>query len=259
MQVELSGRKALVCGASKGIGRAIAERLAASGCIVVSLARNETKLQQLTGELPGAGHSYIAADQSEVDTLIGKIRSHQSNAQPFDILVNNSGGPAGGPITEATTEQFLAAFQQHLIVNSELTRCLLPAMKDKKFGRILNIVSTSVKIPLAGLGVSNTVRGAVANWAKTLASEVASSGITVNSVLPGATSTERLDQIIRNKSSKQGVSEAEASALMRKQIPAGRFGEAEEIANLVCFLASPLASYITGTAIPVDGGRTGSL
>ena len=256
MNINLEGKHALVCGASKGIGRAIAQQFAASGCRVTLLARTEEALARVKAELPGAGHSFIAADHSDIDQLLAQVAAAQQQSS-FDILVNNSGGPPGGPITQASSTDFITAFQQHLLVNAELAKLCLPGMRDRGYGRIINIVSTSVKIPLAGLGVSNTVRGAVASWAKTLANEVASAGITVNCILPGATETQRLDEIIAGKSAKQSKSPDDVTRLMQAQIPAGRFGKAEEIGYLACFLASHLASYITGTAIPVDGGSHG--
>jgi 3-oxoacyl-[acyl-carrier protein] reductase len=178
---------------------------------------------------------------------------------PIHILVNNSGGPAAGPIVDATTDAFIATFQQHLIANHILTTAVLESMKAAHYGRIINIISTSVKVPLKGLGVSNTIRGAVASWAKTMSIEVAPFGITVNNVLPGATATGRLQAIIENKSNKLQTSKEAVSEEMLAEIPAKRFGTPEEIANVVAFLASPAASYVNGTSIPVDGGRTGAI
>jgi len=178
---------------------------------------------------------------------------------PVHILINNTGGPAAGPALTARADEFLNAFQQHLICNHLLAQLVAPGMKEAKYGRIVNIISTSVKIPLKGLGVSNTIRGAVASWAKTLANELGGFGITVNNVLPGATATERLDTIIQNKSIKTGHERDDVENEMLAEIPAGRFGQPEEIAAMVAFLASPAAAYVNGTSIPVDGGRTGSI
>src|SRR5690606_21533160 len=175
------------------------------------------------------------------------------------ILVNNSGGPAAGPATEAKPEAFLQAFQQHLICNHILATLVIPGMKQAGFGRIINIISTSVKIPLKNLGVSNTIRGAVASWAKTMSNELGQFGITVNNVLPGATATGRLEAIINNKVAKTGMEQARVEEEMLAEIPAKRFGMPEEIAAMVAFLASPAAGYVNGTSIPVDGGRTGSI
>ena len=178
---------------------------------------------------------------------------------PVHILINNTGGPAGGPVTAAKPDEFINAFRQHLICNHIITNLVTDGMKQAGYGRIINIISTSVKIPLKWLGVSNTIRGAVASWAKTMANELGAFGITVNNVLPGATSTERLDTILNNKSAKTGKNKEEVEQEMLDEIPARRFGKPEEIAAVVAFLASPAAAYVNGTSIPVDGGRTGSI
>ena len=259
MDLQLSGKQALVCGASQGIGRAVAVELAKLGCKVCCLARNKERLEETVAMLEGSEHDYIVADHSDLEALASQVSQHVEAQGPFHILVNNSGGPAGGPISNALDDAFVDAYRSHLLANVNLTRVVLPGMKAEKFGRIINVISTSVKIPLAGLGVSNTTRGAVANWAKTLSFEVAADGITVNNVLPGATETGRLDQIIGNKAKKSGNSESAVVEAMKSQIPAGRFGAPEEVASLAAFLASPAAAYINGTSIPVDGGRTGSL
>lgn len=259
MDLRLGGKRALVCGASQGIGRAIAVELAELGCQVCCLARNEERLEETLSLLKGDGHNYIVADHSDLENLGQQVSEHMDRHGAFDILVNNSGGPAGGPITDALDAAFMDAFRSHLLANVNLSRLVLPGMKEGGYGRIINVISTSVKIPLAGLGVSNTTRGAVANWAKTLSMEVAASGVTVNNVLPGATETGRLEQIISNKAKKSGKSESDVDSLMKSQIPAARFGKPEEVAALAAFLASPAAGYINGTSIPVDGGRTGSL
>jgi 3-oxoacyl-[acyl-carrier protein] reductase len=175
------------------------------------------------------------------------------------VLLNNTGGPAAGPAETATTDQFEQAFAQHLVCNHILAQACLPSMKAAGYGRIINIISTSVRIPLKNLGVSNTIRGAVASWAKTLSNEVAIHGITVNSVLPGYTKTGRLDSLLQFNAGKRGISVEELTREMEADIPAGRFGEAAEIANVVAFLASPAASYVNGVSIPVDGGRTGTI
>ncbi len=261
MKLDLTGKTALIGGSTQGIGLACAEALASLGASCVLVSRNEEKLKQAVASLKkihGLQHQYLVADYQKPEQLeqvvSGFVKDH-----PVHVLVNNSGGPAGGPITEAVPEAFLAAFQQHLICNHILTKLVAPGMKSEEYGRIINIISTSVKIPLLGLGVSNTIRAAVAAWAKTMANELGKFGITVNNVLPGATSTERLETIINNKVSKTGAEHAEVEKEMLKEIPAGRFGKPEEIAAMVAFLASPAASYINGTSIPVDGGRTGSI
>ena len=261
MNISLINKNALVCGSSKGIGRATAILLAEMGANVTLAARSEDKLITLMGELDsshGQQHSYISVDFTNQDDLRSQINELAAK-KDMHILVNNTGGPAGGPIANATTEAFLSAYNQHLICNHIITTALLEGMEKNGYGRIINIISTSVKSPLTGLGVSNTTRGAVANWAKTLAGEVASKGITVNNVLPGATNTGRLDEIINNKANKSGKTKDETIAAMQSIIPAGRFAEPSEIAAAVGFLASPAAAYINGINLPVDGGRTKSL
>jgi len=261
MNISLEGKNALVCGSSKGIGRASAIALASMGAQVTLAARSEDTLKELVGELDashGQSHSYITVDYNDQADLQAKI-SKLVSEQPIHILINNTGGPPGGPIANATLEAFLSAYNQHLICNHILATTVIDGMKASNYGRIINIISTSVKQPLANLGVSNTTRGAVANWSKTLAGEVAKHGITVNNVLPGATSTGRLDEIIDNKAKKSGKTREETVAAMQSIIPAGRFAEPSEIAAAVGFLASPAAAYITGINLPVDGGRTKSL
>jgi len=261
MNLSLLGKNALVCGSSKGIGRASAIELASMGANVTLAARSEGALRELVSALDssqGQSHSYITVDYTDQADLKSKVSALVAE-YTIHILINNTGGPPGGPIISATSEAFLAAYNQHLICNHILATAVMDGMKTADYGRIINIISTSVKQPLNNLGVSNTTRGAVANWAKTLASEVAKYGITVNNVLPGATSTGRLDEIIGNKAKKSGKTKEETVAAMQSIIPAGRFAKPEEVAAAVGFLASPAASYITGINLPVDGGRTKSL
>ena len=259
MNLELKNKNALVCGSTQGIGKATALLLAAEGANVTLIARNEDKLKAVLSELKNNGeqcHSYLIADFSKPNEL--KQVLEISDLQ-FHILVNNTGGPAGGPIFNAKIEEFENAFTQHLKCNHILVQTLVPFMKTQCFGRIINVISTSVKQPLDGLGVSNTIRGAVASWSKTLANELGQFGITVNNVLPGATGTERLNEIINNKSAKTGKSFDEVAQAMKNASPAKRFAKPEEIANAVVFLASEKASFINGINVPVDGGRTKSL
>lgn len=261
LSLDLSGKTALIAGSTQGIGLASAQELAALGANCVLIARNEASLKQAVSTLDstkGQQHEYLVADfqyPDEVKTVVDTL----VKSKPVHILVNNSGGPAAGPIVEAKPEAFLAAFQQHLVCNHLLATTVLPGMKEAGYGRVINVISTSVKIPLKGLGVSNTIRGAVASWAKTMANEVASFGITVNNVLPGATATGRLDAIIKNKTAKTGIDQEEVEKEMLEEIPAKRFGRPEEIAAMIAFLATPAAAYVNGTSIPVDGGRTGSI
>ena len=262
MNLNLQNHTALVCGSSQGIGRASATELALLGARIVLLARNEDTLKVTCSELPspnGQQHHYLAADFSNPAQVASVVDAFVKAGNPIHILVNNTGGPPGGPIVNATAEAFLNTFNQHLICNHLIAQAVLPGMKEARFGRIINIISTSVKQPLKGLGVSNTIRAAVANWSKTLSIEVAPFGITVNNVLPGATATQRLSSIIENKSQKQNHSIDEVEQEMLAEIPAGRFGRPEEIAAAVAFLASPAAAYINGINVPVDGGRTGCL
>jgi 3-oxoacyl-[acyl-carrier protein] reductase len=262
MEMNLKNRTALVCGSTQGIGKAAATELALLGANVILLARNEDKLKATLSELPkadGQTHKYLVADYSEPQQLKTKVESLVRTGNPIHILVNNTGGPPGGLITNAKTDEFVSAFNHHLVCNHLLVQAVIDGMKKEKYGRIINVISTSVKQPLKGLGVSNTVRAAVANWAKTLAGEVARYNITVNNVLPGATNTQRLQSIIENKSKNSGESENEIIQEMESEIPMGRFAEPSEIANAIAFLASPAASYITGINVPVDGGRTSCL
>jgi 3-oxoacyl-[acyl-carrier protein] reductase len=258
MELNLKNKNALVCGSTQGIGKATAILLAEEGANVTLIARNEEKLKAVLAELPNnkQQHNYLIADFSKPNELKSVLES--SDLQ-FHILVNNTGGPAGGPIFNAKIEEFESAFTQHLKCNHVLVQALVPFMKTECYGRVVNVISTSVKQPLDGLGVSNTIRGAVASWSKTLANELGSHGITVNNVLPGATGTERLSEILKNKSTKTGKSIDEVSDGMKNAVPAKRFARPEEIASAVTFLSSAAASYINGINLPVDGGRTKSL
>lgn len=260
MNLELNNKYALVCGSTAGIGKATAISLANEGATVTLVARNETKLKEVLRDLPNSDkHSCLVADFSNPEELQEKVNTFINQNHGFHILVNNTGGPAGGPVFNAKLEEFENAFTQHLKCNHVLAQAVVPFMKEAGFGRIINIISTSVKQPLDGLGVSNTIRGAVANWSKTLANELGQFGITVNNVLPGATGTERLTEIIKNKSAKTGKSEDEAAEAMKQAVPAKRFAQPEELADAITFLASSRASYINGINLPVDGGRTKSL
>lgn len=254
----LEGKRALVCGASRGIGRACAIELAARGATVIAVARNEENLRDLLASLDGGearGHAFITADFADRGALEAGVRRELQRG-PLHVLLNNTGGPPGGPVFDADESDFEDAFARHLLCNQLLARLVVPGMKKSGFGRIVNVISTSVIAPIAGLGVSNTVRGAVANWGRTLAGELAPFGITVNNVLPGFTDTDRLRSIFQNKASKLGTSEADVEAKALETIPIGRLARPEEFAAVVGFLASPEASYVTGVNLPVDGGRT---
>ncbi|MDQ3289794.1 MAG: SDR family oxidoreductase [Bacteroidota bacterium] len=262
MDLNLSQKQAIVCGSTQGIGKAIALELAQMGASVTLVARNEEKLQATLQELDqttGQKHDYIYADFSNPDDLATQIKAYVATRPAVHILVNNTGGPSGGPIIDAGLDEFKQAFSNHLICNHILVQAVVPLMKQAQYGRIINIISTSVKQPLPGLGVSNTIRGAVANWAKTLSLELAQYGITVNNVLPGATVTGRHTSLIQAKAQKTGQSIEQIESEMLAGIPAKRFGSSAEVAAAAAFLASPAAAYINGINIPVDGGRTGNL
>ena len=259
MPLGLEGKHAVVCGATQGIGLAAAQHLAGLGARVTLVARNAERLEEARRSLSQPErHGTAQADFSRPEEVKAAIDAVVYD-QPVHILVNNTGGPAGGPIVDADVEAFMNTFQQHLVCNHLLAQAVLPGMKAAGYGRIINVISTSVKQPLANLGVSNTIRGAVANWAKTWANEVGVHGITVNNVLPGATNTARLEQIIANKANKTGASTDEIHAQMAAAVPLKRTGEPEEVGRAIAFLASPSASYISGINLPVDGGRTSSL
>jgi 3-oxoacyl-[acyl-carrier protein] reductase len=262
MNLDLKNKRAVVCGSTQGIGKAVAIELANMGAHVTLIARNEAALKQTKTELSNNGHqlhSYICVDFSNPTQLKELMDSFIQRTGPVNILVNNTGGPPAGPITAAKPEEFLSAFNNHLICNHILVQACIEGMKNTHYGRVVNIISTSVKLPLPNLGVSNTIRAAVANWSKTMANELGKFGITVNNVLPGATATQRLANIIENKSLKTNVANEVVKEEMLHEIPLGRFAEASEIANAVAFLVSPAAAYINGINLPVDGGRTGNL
>lgn len=259
---DLVGKYALVCGSTQGIGFAAAIRLAEMGANLILLARNEAKLQEALTQLDTSKnqrHQYLVADFSQPQKLKSVITNFINDGNVVNILVNNSGGPRGGAIKDATTDEFLLAFNQHLICNHILAQAVYPGMIESGYGRIINIISTSVKQPLPNLGVSNTIRGAVANWSKTLANELGRYGITVNNVLPGATNTSRLQSIAQIKADQSKESIDEVYKEMAAETPMKRIAEPEEVAAAIAFLASPAASYINGINVPVDGGRTKSL
>jgi 3-oxoacyl-[acyl-carrier protein] reductase len=261
MNLSLEGKNAIVCGSTQGIGLAIAEELALLGANCTLIARNEEALQSAVKMLDTQlrqQHGYLTADFSKPEDLKKVIEAFTAG-HTVHILINNTGGPAAGPITEATETAFLDTFNQHLICNHILAKACIPSMKKEGYGRIINIISTSVKIPLKNLGVSNTIRGAVASWAKTMANELGQFNITVNNVLPGFTATGRLSTLIENIAKKGNTVIDIVEKNMIEEVPMKRFAVASEIAAVAAFLASPAASYVNGVSIPVDGGRTGSV
>ena len=261
MNLSLQGKKAIVCGSTQGIGKASAVELALLGAEITLVARNRETLQSVARKLPsahGQKHDFIVADFSDSEGLKSAIQKFTSS-NAVHILVNNTGGPSAGLAIDAKLDDFTAAFSAHVLCNHILVQAVVPGMKESKYGRIINVISTSVKIPIRGLGVSNTIRGAVANWSKTLSVELAPFGITVNNVLPGASMTARLESIIKTRAEKTNMTREHVIKEMESEIPVGRISDPSEVAAAVAFLATPAAGYINGINVPVDGGRTGSL
>lgn len=261
MDLRLTGRHALICGASQGIGRATAFELAELGASVTLLSRSAEALAALARELParhaGQSHDHLAVDMLDTDGLVaGMARIVSLHA--VHIVVNNSGGPPPGPAWAAEPDAYLTAFRQHVLAAQVITQACLPGMREAHYGRVINVISTSVKAPIPNLGVSNTVRAATAGWAKTLASEVAADGITVNNVLPSYTRTSRTEELI-DANRKNGRSREDVERDLLASVPAGRFGEPAEVAAVIAFLASPAAGYVNGVSLAVDGGRTRNL
>lgn len=263
MDINLTGKKAFVCGSTQGIGRAAAIELANLGASIVLVARNADLLKQVRDGLnksQNQPHHYIVADFSKPDELKNRVAEYlAANDQPVHILINNTGGPPAGRAIDARAEEFISAFQIHLICSQILVQSLVERMKAERYGRIINVISTSVKQPIPNLGVSNTIRGAVAAWSKTLAGELGEYGITVNNILPGFTMTQRLRSIIESNAEKGNATIKEVEAKMQAETPAKRFAEASEVAAAIAFLASPAAAYINGVNLPVDGGRLSCL
>lgn len=255
---DFKNRRALVCGASQGIGEATALFLAEGGASVILVARNPEKLKDVLSRLStnhNQKHDILALDLSQHEKLNEALNPALSQGS-IDIVVNNAGGPKSGPLLEATPDDFLDGFQSHLLAATIIAKKVIPGMKEKKYGRFINIISTSVKAPIANLGVSNTIRGAMASWAKSLANEVAPFHITVNNVLPGYTETPRLEALALAASQKQNKSVEDIKAQWLSVTPAKRFASPFEVAYAIGFLASASAGYINGINLPVDGGRT---
>lgn len=259
MTAPLTGRRALVCGASQGIGKACAGAIARAGAEVTVVARDEAALTQVVSDLDataGQTHRLLVADFTDPPAVADAVKREIGKHGTFQVLLNNTGGPPSGPLMDATTEDLIAGLSKHVLAYQLLVKAVVPGMKDSHYGRIINIISTSVLLPIRGLGVSNTTRGAVANWGRTLAGELGPFGITVNNVLPGFTATDRLTSLLTKKVDKLGKSLQQIEDEAKATIPMGRFATADELGAVVAFLASPAASYVSGVNLPVDGGRT---
>ncbi len=262
MDLGLKGKVAFVAAASKGLGRAVAEELAAEGASLILCARNVETLNAVGEQISknsGASVFPVVADVSKIEDVEKAVQAGIEKFGRIDILVTNAGGPPAGQFESLSREMWEAATRLTLNSVLELTRAVLPGMKERRWGRILNITSITVKQPVDNLMLSNSLRAAVTGFARTLANEVAADGITINNILPGYTRTERMEELARAASAREGISEAEASAKWEAEIPMKRLGEPREFAALAAFLVSERASYITGTSIPVDGGWIRSL
>lgn len=258
---QLKGKTALVCGGSDGLGYGAAEQLAKAGSRIILVGRSADKLKAKKAAIDSINsldNKSLQLDFNNLEAVEQTVADLVSEI-PIHILINNCGGPPPGKLVDAKLNDLKVAFGQHILASHIISKKLIPTMKSTGYGRIINIISTSVRQPIMGLGVSNTIRGAMASWSKTLSLELANTGITVNNILPGATKTDRLTNIISAKQKKFNISEEEARNQMLNQIPMGRFAEVEEVAKAILFLASPDASYITGVNLQVDGGKIKSI
>jgi len=256
MEINLKGKNALVGGSSKGIGRAIAERLALSGANVTLMARNESLLQEVIDQLDTSKHQkheYLVVDFTEFDAFSAQIKAY-FKVNSVDILVNNTQGPKAGGALEQTISDYQAAFDLLFKCAVQTTSLALPHMQKQRWGRIINVASISVREPLNYLALSNSLRAALVTWAKSLSLDIAADNITINNTLTGYFDTERIAQLNAEKAKKMNLLTSKVREAMESTVPMKRIGRPEEYANLVCFLASEQASYITGTNIPIDGG-----
>jgi len=252
---------AVVCGASQGIGREIAKTLASQNVEVLAVSRTESKLQSLVEELKTLSqkdHTYFSASLDSSKDL-SELSDFILSKNKYSILICNSGGPKAGPLMDASFENLEQGFKNHIVANQKLLQSVLPFMTKSNWGRVINILSTSVKVPIPNLGVSNTIRGAVAQWGKTLSLELGDKNITVNNILPGYTETERLTNLITAASTRLEKTEDEIIKLWKGKVPMRRFAKPQEVADATVFLCSENANYISGINLPVDGGRTGTL
>jgi 3-oxoacyl-[acyl-carrier protein] reductase len=262
MDLGLKNKVALVAAGSRGLGRAVAEELAAEGASLLLCARDGQTLAETATAIAETTNAHVLAVPADVTVIDDIKRLVEAGIDRFgkiDILVTNAGGPPAGKFDQLTREQWDHAISLTLLSAVELARQVLPGMKERRWGRIINITSIAVKQPVEGLLLSNSLRAGLTGFARTLANEVAPEGITVNNVLPGYTRTERLEELAQMMAEKQGISPAEFRGVWEKEIPMGRLGEPRELAATVAFLASERASYITGTSIQVDGGWIRSL
>jgi 3-oxoacyl-[acyl-carrier protein] reductase len=256
VNLNLEGKTALVCGASAGIGRATAVALARQGASIIALARRSDRLQALLPELTAAGAPEVVALVADLDDTDG-LKATVSGLRA-QILINNTGGPPAGPLTSASPDDLLTAFRRHVVGGQVLVQALLPEMQASGYGRIVNVLSTSVREPIPNLGVSNTIRGAMASWAKSLSKELGP-GITINNVLPGFTDTERLANLKTAVAMRTGQTEEQVMAGWIGRVPEGRLGHPDELAATIAFLVSPAGGYIRGQSIAVDGGRLNTI
>ena len=254
MKIDLSGKKALIGGSSKGIGLGIAKQLAESGASVCLMARNKSKLEEIVNQLPNSeNHSFLIVDFSNFEEYKIKIEAYLENNQ-VDILVNNTQGPPAGNSLSKDIDSYQEAFDLLFKSVVHTTSLVIPQMQKNKWGRIINVTSVSVKEPLNYLVLSNSIRSAVVAWAKSLSVDVGKYGVTVNSILTGYFDTERIKELNKEKSKSLNISEEEVLEKMKSLVPVNRLGKTEEYGYLVSFLSSDKASYINGASIPIDGG-----